>query len=246
VKPRAPFWAAPPAALALAGDEVRVWRVDVRSAYAHKDDLLRVLAKDERQKAADLLFEGDRKRFLVSRGVLRVLLGRYLRAQPGSLVFGYNPHGKPFLVGAAGVSFSTSHSHGLALLAFVRDKNIGVDVELIREDLGLDEIAARYFSTREVATLRSLPNSLRKEAFFACWTRKEAFAKAKGRGLTLPFSRFEVTLTPGEPAMLLHVEEDLGEHSRWAMRELIPGAGYAAALVVEERTLRLSCWQYTW
>ena len=245
MKPRAPFWAAPPAALALADDEVHVWRVDVRSAYAHRERLWRVLAKDERHKAADLLFEGDRKRFVVSRGVLRVLLGRYLRAEPGSLVFGYNPHGKPFLIGAAGVSFSTSHSHGLALLAFVRDKNIGVDVEHLREDLGLDEIAARYFSTREVATLRSLPNSSRKEAFFACWTRKEAFAKAKGRGLTLPFNRFEVTLTPGEPAMLLNVEEDIREPFRWTMQELIPGPGYAAALVVEEHTVRSSCWQYT-
>jgi 4'-phosphopantetheinyl transferase len=245
VTPRDPFWAPPPAALVLAGDEVHVWRVDVRSAYARRNDLWRVLAKDERQKATDLLFADDRKRFVVSRGVLRVLLGRYLRAQPDSLVFGYNPHGKPFLVGASGVRFSTSHSHDLVLLAFVRDRDIGVDVEHLREDLGLDEIASRHFSTREVATLRSLPNSSRKEAFFACWTRKEAFAKAKGRGLTLPFNRFEVTLTPGEPAMLLNVEEDIRESFRWAMQELIPGPGYAAALVVEEHSVRSSCWQYT-
>jgi 4'-phosphopantetheinyl transferase len=245
VTPRDPFWAPPPAALVLAGDEVHVWRVDVRSAYARRNDLWRVLARDERQKATDLLFEGDRKRFVVSRGVLRVLLGRYLRAQPDSLVFGYNPHGKPFLVGAPGVRFSTSHSHDLVLLAFVRDRDIGVDVEHLREDLGLHEIASRHFATREVATLRSLPNSSRKEAFFACWTRKEAFAKAKGRGLTLPFNRFEVTLTPGEPAMLLNVEEDIREPFRWAMQELIPGPGYAAALVVEEHSVRSSCWQYT-
>src|SRR3712207_6340184 len=155
---RDPFWAQPPAALALAGDEVHVWRADVRSAYAHRDDLWPVLAKDERQKASDLFFEGDRKRFVVSRGVLRILLGRYLRVQPGSLVVGYNPHGKPFLVGAARVRFSLSHSHGLVLHAFVHDRDIGVDVEHIREDLGLDEIAARHFSTREVAALHSLPN----------------------------------------------------------------------------------------
>src|SRR5918997_3700796 len=117
--PRAPFWTPPPAALALAGDEVHVWGVDVRSAYAHRYDLWRVLAKDERQKATNLLFEGDRRRFVVSRGVLRVLLGRYLRAQPDSLVFSYNPYGKPFLVGAPGVRFSTSHSHDLILLPFV-------------------------------------------------------------------------------------------------------------------------------
>jgi 4'-phosphopantetheinyl transferase len=237
VTPRDPFWALPPAALVLAGDEVHVWRVDVRSAYARRNDLWRVLAKDERQKATDLLFEDDRKRFVVSRGVLRILLGRYLRAQPDSFVFGYNPHGKPFLVGAPGIRFSTSHSHDLVLLAFVR--------EHLREDLGLDEIASRHFATREVATLHSLPNTSRKEAFFACWTRKEAFAKAKGRGLTLPFNRFEVTLAPGEPAMLLNVEEDIREPFRWTVQELIPGPGYAAALVVEEHSVRSSCWQYT-
>jgi hypothetical protein len=140
------------------------------------------------------------------------------------LVFGHNSHGRPFLVGTAGVRFSVSHSHGLVLLAFVRDRDIGVDVEHIREDLGLDEIAARHFSTREVATLRSLPNSLSKEAFF---------------------SRFEVTLTSGEPAMLLDVEEDIREPFRWDMQELIPGPGYAAALVVEGHTLQSSYWQYT-
>jgi 4'-phosphopantetheinyl transferase len=245
VTPHDPFWALPPAALVLAGDEVHVWRVDVRSAYARRNDLWRVLAKDERQRATALLFEDDRKRFVVSRGVLRILLGRYLRVQPDSLVFGYNPHGKPFLVGVPGVRFSTSHSHDLVLLAFVRGRDIGVDVEHLREDLGLDEIASRHFATREVATLRSLPNSSRKEAFFACWTRKEAFAKAKGRGLTLPFNRFEVTLSPGEPAMLLNVEEDIREPFIWAMQELIAGPGYAAALVVEDHTLRTSCWQYT-
>jgi 4'-phosphopantetheinyl transferase len=245
VAPCAPFWSPPPAALVLDGDEVHVWRVDVRSAYVRRNDLWRVLARDERQKATELLFEDDRKRFVVSRGVLRVLLGRYLHTQPSSLEFGYNPHGKPFLAGASGVRFSTSHSHDLVLLAFVRGRDIGVDVEHIREDIGLDEIASRHFSTREVATLRSLPNSSRKKAFFACWTRKEAFAKAEGRGLTLPFNRFEVTLTPGEPAMLLNVEEDIREPSRWAMQQLIPDPGYAAALVVEDHTLRTSCWQYT-
>ena len=238
--PRAPFWTPPPAALSLAGDEVHVWRVDVRSAYAQRDDLWRVLAKDERQKATTLLFEGDRRRFVVSRGVLRVLLGRYLCVQPGSLVFGYNPHGKPFLVGTAGVRFSVSHSHDLVLLAFVRDRDIGVDVEFIREDLGIDEIAARHFSTREVAALRSLPNSLRKEAFFTCWTRKEAFAKAKGRGLTLPFNLFEVTLVPGEPAMLLDTNEDPLEPTKWTLRELISDPGYVAALAIEGNGLRLS------
>jgi 4'-phosphopantetheinyl transferase len=187
------------------------------------------LAGDERQKAADFLFDGDRERFVVSRGVLRVLLGCYLSRHPGSLDFGYNAYGKPHLAGDFGIRFSTSHSHGLVLFAFARDRDVGVDIERVRADLGLEEIAARWFSPREIATLHSPGNGLREEAFFACWTRKEALAKAEGKGL----------------AMLLDARGDPPEPTEWTLHELAPDPGYAAALAVEGNGLRLSCWQYT-
>ncbi len=238
-------WTPPPTALALDRDEVHVWRVDVGSAYACRDLLWSFLTGDERLKAADFLFEDDRKRFVVSRGVLRALLGGYLRRHPGSLSFGYNPYGKPFLAGDFGIGFSTSHSHGLVLLAFARGRNIGVDIERVRADLGVEGIAACYFSPREIATLHSLPNGLREEAFFACWTRKEAFAKAEGKGLALPLSRFEVTLGPGKPATLLDTEGDPLESTKWTIQEMAPDSGYVAALAIEGTAMRLSCWQYT-
>ena len=215
--------------LGLDGDEVHVWRVDVGSAYTRRDVLWSYLAGDERQKAADFLFDGDRERFVVSRGVLRVLLGCYLSRHPGSLGFGYNAYGKPNLAGDFGIRFSTSHSHGLVLFAFARDRDVGVDVERVRADLGLEEIAARWFSPREIATLHSPRNGLREEAFFACWTRKEALAKAEGKGL----------------AMLLDARGDPPEPTEWTLHELAPDPGYAAALAVEGNGLRLSCWQYT-
>lgn len=244
VRSHAQRWTPPPAVPALEGDEVHVWRVDVGSAYTCQDVLWSFLAGDERQKAADFLFEGDRKRFVVSRGVLRALLGCYLRRHPGSLGFDYGPHGKPLLSGDFGVYFSTSYSHGLVLLVFARGRDVGLDIERVRADLGLEGITARCFSPRGIATLHSLRNDLREEAFFACWTRKEALAKAEGKGLTLPLCCFEVTLIPGEPAMLLDTKGDPLEPTKWSLRELFPDAGYVAALAIEGNGLRLSCWQY--
>jgi 4'-phosphopantetheinyl transferase len=202
------------------------------------------LAGDERQKAAEFLFEGDRKRFVVARGVLRAILGCYLGRHPGSLGFGYNPYGKPHLAGNSDIRFSTSHSHGLVLLAFARGRDVGVDIERVRADLGLEEIAARCFSPREIATLHSLRNGLRERAFFACWTRKEALAKAEGKGLALPLRRFDVTLAPAARAMMLDPKEDPPEPTKWTLQELAPDPGYAAALAVEGNGSRLSCWQY--
>lgn len=238
-----PSWAPPPATLELADDEAHVWRVDVPNAF--DESVYRVLSGDERRKAAGLLFGADRRRFAAARAALRVLLGRYLRLPPESLVFGRNPHGKPFLVEDRGVRFSVSHSGDLALLAFARGMEVGVDVEAVREIPGLDGILARSFSPREAAALRSLPDGARETAFFSCWTRKEAFAKAKGLGLGLPFDRFTVAPTPGEPAALLDVEGNPSEPARWTLRDLDAAPGYAGALAIEGRDVRLARWQHT-
>ena len=168
-------------------DEIHVWRVGVASAYTRRDVLWSFLAGDERQKATDFLFDDDRERFIVSEGCC----GRSWGVTCASILgFAYNAYGKPRLAGDFGIRFSTSHSHGLILLAFARDRDVGVDIERVRADLGLEEIAASWFSPREIATLHSLRNDLREQAFFACWTRKEALAKAEGKGLALPLCRF--------------------------------------------------------
>jgi 4'-phosphopantetheinyl transferase len=223
-------------------DEVHVWRVEMESAYHHRGILWSFLAGDERQKAADFLFEGDRKRFVVARGVLRALLGCYLGRHPGSLGFGYNPYGKPHLAGDSEIRFSTSHSHGLVLLAFARGRDVGVDIERVRADLDFEGIAARCFSPGEMASLHSLRNGPRERAFFACWTRKEALAKAAGKGLALPLRRFDVT--PAARAMVLDTKGDPLGPAKWTLQELASDPGYVAALAVEGNGSRLSCWQY--
>jgi 4'-phosphopantetheinyl transferase len=152
------------------------------------------------------------------------------------------------LVGESGgktYSFNLSHSHGLLLLAITRGREVGIDVEWIHAEFAGQgqEIAERFFSPNEVAKFCSLPTDQKAEAFFNCWTRKEAYVKAKGGGLSVPLDQFEVSLSPGEPAALLHAASPR-ETSYWSMEELYPGPGYAAALVVKGRDLQLRNWQW--
>lgn len=164
--------------------------------------------------------------------------------EPGRLNFCYGSHGKPALAEGSGedaLRFNVSHSHGLALFALTRDREVGVDLEYVRSDLELEEIAARFFSPQEAATLRSLPAEMRTEAFFAGWTRKEAYIKARGEGLSLALDGFSVSLVPGEPAMLLNTRGDPSEAARWTLRELKSGPGYAAALAAKGHGWRLVC-----
>ena len=167
---------------------------------------LHTLAADEQARAERFHFERDREHFIVARGVLRAILGRYLNRAPERLSFCYGAHGKPALAGEAGadaIRFNVSHSHGVALYAVTRGREVGIDLERIRFDLAVLEIAERFFSRREVATLRTLPTEAQRQAFFRCWTRKEAYIKARGEGLSLPLDQFDVSLAPGEPAALL-------------------------------------------
>jgi len=211
--------------------EVQVWAVCL-------DDLpeaaLRIpLSADERKRGGRFHFEHDRRRFVTARGLLRVLLGRYLDVDPAGVRFAHGPRGKPFLAEGDGLRFNLSHSGGLALLAFARDRELGVDVEQERPLPEAEDIARRYFSAREVAQLRRLRADERAAAFFRCWTRKEAFIKATGDGLSRPLDAFDVTLGPGDPARLLHVRGEPETARRFWLEDLQPVAGFAGALAVE-------------
>jgi len=205
------------------------------------------LSTDECQRAERFYFQRDRRRFTVARGVLRSILSQYLGLAPQQLRFCYGPHGKPALVSTSGparLHFNVSHSHELALYAITYDRHIGVDVEHIRTDFACEAIAERFFSPPERAVLRCLPPQVKYEAFFNCWTRKEAYIKACGEGLSLPLDQFDVSLAPGVPAALLATRWAPHEAARWTLRDIVPGPGYAAALAVEGHGWRLACWQW--
>jgi 4'-phosphopantetheinyl transferase len=241
-------WRLPPKTLVLRKDEVHVWRVALDQARPRERRLRQTLSQEEHERAARFHFQRDRERFIVARGLLRLILGRYLDVKPSQLQFSYGPHGKPALASECGVNalrFNLSHSHELALYAVTRGRDVGVDVEHVRGDMDTEAIANRFFSEQETAILRSLAPEGRRKAFFACWTRKEAYIKARGEGLTIPPDSVSVAFAPGEAAGLLDVRDRPGEASSWSLLELHPDPSYAAALAVEGRNLRLRLWGLT-
>jgi len=240
-------WAPPPEHLVATTAEVHVWRSSLALPIVRVRDLERTLATDERARADRFVREKDRDRFIVGRGVLRTILARYLGGDPRQQRFDYSEFGKPILstdLGLSHMRFNVSHTDQMALYAITSGREIGIDIERIRSDLETKNIAERFFSRQEIATLRGLPSESRLEAFFACWTRKEAYLKARGNGLSLPLDGFDVSLAPGHPAALLDVHHDSKEASRWSLRELFPGPDHVAALAVEGHDWCLKCWQW--
>ena len=225
--------------LKLGADEVHVWLVNLDD-YA-PDDLKLLLTDDEVSRASRFHFDKDRNHFIVARAWLRKLLGAYTGLAAGELRFAYAEKGKPSLEGSrrGALSFNLAHSHGLAIYAFSRARDLGVDLEFVREDLGDEKIAERFFSRREIQDLKSLPAELRRQAFFDCWTRKEAYIKARGEGLSMPLDEFDVSLMPGEAAVLLRNHKEPEEVSRWSMKSLEVPEGYVAALVAEGQDWQL-------
>ena len=228
----------------LEGRDVHLWRVSLDQPPAIVERFSQLLAVDERARAARFHFERDRHHFIVARGCLRTILARYLEIAPLKIQFTYTPYGKPELSTspsqAQSLNFNLAHSGGFALYGFTHVGEIGVDLEHVRPEFAGDDIARRFFSSDEVARLSELHANVRHEAFFNCWTRKEAFIKAKGIGLSLPLDQFDVTMAPGEPATLLRTRWDENEAGRWSLKAIDVGPGYVAAVAVASREWQLT------
>jgi 4'-phosphopantetheinyl transferase len=231
----------------LGADDVHVWQASLDVATELADRLAACLDDDERQRAGRFHFRRDRNRYLVGRGRLRQMLGAYLHVAPEGVRFQYSKVGKPALSegsGSADLRFNVTHSHGLALYALTRGRDVGVDVERVRSDLAWNELAERYFAPTEIAELMALPPDRQRLAFFTCWTRKEAYVKALGLGLSVPLDGFAVTLAPDRPPALIGTAHDPTQCERWELRELEPAAGFVGAMAVEGRGWRL--WHGRW
>jgi 4'-phosphopantetheinyl transferase len=205
--------------------------------------LAALLDRDERDRAARFRFDRHRDAFSVARGALRTLAGRYLGAAPAALRFGYRERGKPFLIAPPGdLTFNVSHSGDVALIAFARGREIGVDVEHEKPLSDLLALARTSFSANEYAALCRLASADHPQAFFACWSRKEAFIKATGEGVA-QLAAFDVSLAPGAPARLLRVPDEPGAPA-WLLHELPAIAGHAAALVTAGPVAAIACWDW--
>lgn len=216
----------------LPAGEVHVWRASLQRPMQTVERMRLLLARDERDRADRFRFERDRSRYIVGRALLRGLLGRYLDTAPEALEFQYGEFQKPAL--RSGPWFNLSHSGPIALYAFSGAGELGIDVEIEDADFASERIAERFFSPAEVSVLRSLPAEAQPRAFLRCWTRKEAFIKARGDGLlSLALDSFDVTLAPGAPAALLRTAWCSEEPGQWRLEDVSDRkAGYIAAVAI--------------
>lgn len=222
------------------GEEtVHLWylSLDIKA----QDDLGAWLSEDEQIRAAQFRFPVHRRRYMVARCALRRVLAGYLNTLPEKIVFQYNRFGKPFLDDEE-LQFNVAHAGDVAVMAFASGCRVGVDVERVRVDIMEENIAEHFFATGEVDALQALPVEKRPEAFFHCWTRKEAYIKAIGMGLSIPLNAFTVTLDP-DKAALLDTAWHPAEASCWTLRTFWPAPGYIGALAVEAEgcTLKSYC-----
>ena len=227
--------------LDLAEDEIQLWSASLDLPPARVAALHELLDAEEQRRARRFVFEHSRRRFTVARGLLRQLLGAYTGVAPGRGRFRYGQKGKPLLA-EAGIEFNISHSEELLLVGFCKAP-LGVDVEYLREVSDAEAITQRFFSSNETLTLLRLDKPERPRAFLLGWTRKEAYIKATGRGLSFPLSQFEVTMHPHEPPRILSMDGDTVEAARWTLLHLEPAPGYVGAAAVAGRDWRVSAYR---
>jgi 4'-phosphopantetheinyl transferase len=231
---------------ALPENEVHVWRTGLDIDPVGLAKLRGILSPDERERSNRFHFEADRRRSVIGRGYLRLLLGKILDLPADGLRFDRDEFGKPRLIPSQRLplQFNLSHSGDLILIAITIDRAVGIDVEKIRTDLDVDGVAARFFSANERETLALLAGPGRYEAFFTCWTRKEAYLKARGVGLSLALYQFDVSFLPDEEPRLLATRHDPAEARRWRLRALGLSPDYVAALAAQGADWKLKCWDW--
>jgi 4'-phosphopantetheinyl transferase len=237
-----PNWLKPGDKPQLGRNEIHVWRLRLEADAGARSELVAWLAPGELARAQGFRFEPARRDFLLRRAMLRHVLGDYLDVAPAAVRFSTNEYGKPAVVTIAALDdlrFSYSHSGKLALLAVTRGREVGVDLEQHWPMPDALQLASSFFASGEVAALKQLPEAELEPAFFDCWTRKEAFIKALGLGLSFPLNRFAVSL--GEPARLLELHDAPTPPGDWTLRSLPVGPGFSAALAVEGADVEVRC-----
>jgi 4'-phosphopantetheinyl transferase len=223
-----------PARLSLGKEDVHVWFAFLDDMALRRRAFLATLAADEIERADRFHFRKDSDQYVLARGLLREILSRYRGIHPGELRFCYGAYGKPALATERDddLAFSLSHAHEAVVYAVTRGREVGVDLEYVSGDIDDRALAERCFSSCEASMLGLLPSNLRQKAFLTCWTRKEAYIKARGEGLSLALQSFDV-LAQGDPAPRLRIESDPKEAARWSLADLEAPAGFVAALAIE-------------
>lgn len=224
---------------ALENNQIHIWRIDINNPTVDVDHLFSdILSEDEKKRADRLRSEKDKRRFIVSRGLLRENLGSYLGAEPSEITFDYNKYGKPDIkpkYNPRNIKFNVSHSANLAIYAISQNREIGVDLEYIREVRTADKIIKRFFTKQETDFYHSQPEGKKNLAFFTLWTRKEAYSKARGMGIGLPLKEFDLNLIPNPR----NISSDNKPKSKWSLIDIEINEDYLAALATEGDNLEI-------
>jgi 4'-phosphopantetheinyl transferase len=238
------MWLNPPDNLILSDEEAHIWRADLKANECFQSSFLKLLSPDEKNRAQKFRFAKDNRNFIIARGILRSLIGKYLEINPAEISFQYSEFGKPGIADNNTLQFNISHSQNMALFAFTTKFNVGVDVEFVNPDIEVKDIAAKFFSTNEIMNLLALPEKQQALGFFNCWTRKEAFIKAVGEGLSFPLDKFEVSLEPNKPAKLLATDWQPDDVSKWSIYSMSPGENFVGSLAIEGLVEKVKFWNW--
>lgn len=216
----------------LLDNNIHIWVLKTSSQKPYLDAFNKVLSEDEKRKAGKFRFEKDRNTSIVARGALRILLGKYLDRPPETINFNYGEFGKPEIDSSQNLNFNVSHSRDLIVIGFVRNLDIGIDVEFIKKDFDVMEIVDNYFSEREIKFINNVPKKLQTDVFYRGWTRKEAFIKAKAKGLTFALDSFSISTDSDERAEVKETLWDSKEKHLWRIVPFKTLPDYKAAIAV--------------
>ncbi|WP_299767290.1 4'-phosphopantetheinyl transferase superfamily protein [uncultured Dokdonia sp.] len=230
--------------LSLPSDQLHLWSV---CKNMHEDRISTywdILNATERERALKFRFQKDRSCFIIARGVLRMLLGNYLGIAPAHIEFQFGPNGKPYVIHSNDIKFNISHSGDTIILGFIKKHRIGVDVEYTKREVDVKKIAEHFFSEEEVRSLFALDQDYHTQAFYNCWTRKEAFIKAVGSGLAFPLDQFVVSLESTKEATLIDTKWDKEEKEKWMLHAIEPRKDYIGAVSVKGNVAGITSWSY--
>ncbi|MFD1613739.1 4'-phosphopantetheinyl transferase family protein [Gelatiniphilus marinus] len=211
---------------------VHVWYAYFSNNTNNLNYYLKLLSEDEIKKTSKFKFKTNQQQSIISRGILRQLSSKYLNIKPESLSFKYGKYGKPEYDFDSKLKFNISHSGGLIVLGFVKDFDIGVDVEKVKNDFDVLEIASNFFSALEIEALKKVPKEKQVENFYRCWTRKESFVKAKSLGLSFALDSFSVCINSNSKSKLLETKWNEAEKHKWQLHPFTLQPDYKGAISI--------------
>lgn len=217
----------------ISDNSIHVWLITLSALRNKLHFFEEILSKEELNKASKFRFDKDRQQFIITRGILRYLSGNYLKINPKDVNLIYSEFGKPYFDMYTTLKFNVSHAEDMAVIGFVHNYDFGIDVEYTKRTFDVLDIVDNYFSKQEIKALHKIARPLQTEAFYRGWTRKEAFIKAKSKGLSFPLDSFSISIDSDENAQLYKTIWDENEKDLWRIIPFQTTKDYKAAFAVK-------------